>query len=378
MNKFEIIAKTYQGLEGVLAEEIRQLGAENVAIIRRAVRFDGDERLLYMSNIYLRTAIRILKPIYNSVLNKAEDLYDVVRQIDWSQYFTVYNTFYIDAVTYSKHFNNSHFVAQRTKDAIVDQYRDKYGQRPDIDLNNPHIRIHIHIVENNISIALDSSGESLHKRGYRKFQGKAPLNEVLAAGLIQLSGWDGKISFVDPMCGSGTLAIEAALLASGIPAGFFRKQFAFQNWKSYNRNLFDSIKNEINRQKSTDFPEIVASDVSLPAIESAKENAKTAGVLNRIQFNNIAFEHTKAYAKTGILIMNPPYGERLKVDKINDFYKLIGDTLKQNYAGYDAWIFSGNKQAIKAVGLRPDRKISLYNGSIEGWYYKYSMYSGKG
>jgi len=376
LETFEIVAKTFYGLEDVLAEEVKSLGADQIKIQRRAVSYKGDESMLYKSNICLRTALRVLKPIHNSTIDKAVDLYDVVRSVNWQDHFKLHNTFIVDPVVFSGFFTNSHFVAQRTKDAIVDQFREKYGQRPSVDQLKPHIRINVHVVENRVSLALDSSGESLHKRGYKTRQTKAPLNEVLAAGLVLISGWKPDTSFVDPMSGSGTIPIEAALIAKKIPPGLFRKEFGFMHWKNFDRKLYNNIKNEIISEKKINTV-IAGYDISPEAIAIATENAKNAGLAKLIRFQELSFENSHAPGSSGTLITNPPYGERLKISEIEDFYETIGNVLKMNYTGFDAWILSGNADALKKVGLRAEKKITLFNGPIKSRFYKYSVYSGK-
>ena len=244
MEEFELIAKTFMGLEPVLAKELTQLGANDIQIGRRMVSFSGNKELMYRANFQLRTAIRILKPIKHFKAKSADDVYDEVKKIDWSQYLSLDKTFAVDSVVFSDEFRHSKFVAYKVKDAIVDQFRETQGKRPNISVANPDIRLNMHIAEYDCTLSLDSSGESLHRRGYRQESVEAPLNEVLAAGMILMTGWQGDTDFIDPMCGSGTLPIEAALIAHNMAPGLFRKEYAFEKWPDFDKDLFDDIYND--------------------------------------------------------------------------------------------------------------------------------------
>jgi putative N6-adenine-specific DNA methylase len=374
-NSFELIAKTFKGLENVLAHEITNLGGKEVKVLNRAVSFKADKALMYKSNLWLRTALKILKPVHVFKAKNEVELYKGIAQIDWSEYLNVDDTLSINTTVTSQYFNHSQFVALKAKDAIVDQFREKFGKRPSIDSNSPTILLNIHLTEDECMVALDSSGESLHKRGYRLNSILAPLNEVLAAGMIQLTGWNGDSNFIDPMCGSGTLPIEAALIAYNIPPGIFRKEFGFEKWKDFDEELFKHIYDDDSTSKDFSY-QISGSDVSAGAIRIATENAKNAFLLNKIKLSVCSIESLVPPEEKGIVITNPPYGERLKKNNIQAMYQSMGNHLKKHFNGYDIWILSGNKEAIDAIGLHPSKKINLLNGSIECKFQRYSIYSG--
>ncbi|MFO8236139.1 MAG: class I SAM-dependent RNA methyltransferase [Bacteroidales bacterium] len=378
LNKNTIFtAKTFYGLENLLAQEIRNLGAKNIKILNRAVKFEGDKALLYKANIYLRTAIRILVPIEKFKVQSYDELYDKANIIAWDRYFSPYHTFLIDSFVNSKKIQHSHYAALKLKDAIVDFFRNKYQLRPSIDKTNPDYRINIHIAFDNCTISLDSSGESLHKRGYKARNIKAPLNEVLAAGIIMLSKWNSTTPFLDPMCGSGTLPIEAGLIAYDIPPNKFRKDFGFTKWKDYDEELHHKIIDNIHQEKNTPKASITGLDISEKAIETSIANAKGAGLEKKIDFKVQSFETISAKDfKKGIIIMNPPYDKKLKKENIEEFYNNIGSVLKNNFAGFEAWIFSGNKQAIKQIGLHPRQKFTLFNGPVECKLQFFPIYKG--
>jgi putative N6-adenine-specific DNA methylase len=370
------IAKTFYGLEDVLAQEIRALGAENIEIINRAVKFTGDKKMLYKANLVLRTALRILVPIKKLNVYSYDDLYKKTSQIDWEEYLSPHHTFFIDSFVNSKEIDHSHFAALKLKDAIADHFKRKYNIRPSVNKDQPNYKINLHIYKNQCTLSLDSTGDSLHKRGYKVINAKAPLNEVLAAGMIQLSNWDKNKPLIDPMCGSGTLPIEAALLAMDIPPGVFRKKYGFTEWQNYDKNLHNDILANYQKNESKNV-QIYGSDISEIAIDKSVKNAENAGLNNIIKFETKAFENfnPEKYDK-GIVIMNPPYDIKLKKESINEFYKKIGDHLKNNFKGFDVWIFSGNKNAIKSIGLHANKKITLYNGALPCKFLKYNIYEG--
>ncbi|MCP3928142.1 MAG: class I SAM-dependent RNA methyltransferase [Bacteroidetes bacterium] len=376
MTLLKLVAKTQHGLEDILANEIRDLGAEKVKVLKRAVEFEGDQRMLYRANLELRTAIRILIPIYHFGAKHENELYKKIRQVDWSQYMDVDDTLSIGAVTHSNIFKHSQFAALKTKDAIVDQFRQNTGRRPNVDINYPTLRLHLHIHEKDCTISLDSSGDSLHKRGYRADAVEAPLNEVLAAGMILLSGWKGDRPFIDPMCGSGTLPIEAALIAHNIPPNYYRKRFGFQRWKDFDRNLWDEIMEQAKENIKDTSCEIYGFDKDFKAAKISQHNIFGAHLEGKINVSRQRFERLEPPVENGFMMMNPPYDVRLTDDNILDFYKMIGDRLKQHFNGYEAWILSGNLEAIKHIGLRPSRKISLYNGALECKFQKFELYAG--
>ena len=373
---FKIVAKTLQGLEDVLATELQQIGATDIVKERRGVSFSGTNETLYKANLHCRTAIRILKPIKTFKAKNPEEIYDEVMKVDWDKFMDVKSTFLIDSVVYSETFTHSKFVTYKVKDAIVDYFNKKCQNRPSISLTNPDLYINIHISHNDCSISLDSSGESLHKRGYRSVQTEAPISEVLAAGLIMLSGWHGQCDFLDPMCGSGTLLIEAAMIALNIPPGVFRKEFAFEKWKDFDSELFDKIYNDDSCEKPFAH-KIYGSDISQQAIKIAEQNIKNAGFSKYISLQKASFIDLEAPTEKTIIITNPPYGERMGGRDVIDFYGEIGERLKHHYAGVEAWIISSNKEGFDKIGLKPTKKYALLNGSIECEYRKYEIFQGK-
>ena len=374
--EFELIAKTFMGLENVLAQELTQLGANNIQIGRRMVAFTGNQEMMYRANFQLRTAIRILKPIAHFKARSAEDMYDEVRKIDWSQYIEHGKTFSVDSVVYSEEFRNSRFVTYKVKDAIVDQFREATGTRPNISVSNPDIRLNIHIAEDQATLSLDSSGESLHRRGYRQESVEAPLNEVLAAGMILMSGWKADTDFIDPMCGSGTLLIEAALIARNINPGVFRKAFAFEKWPDFNQELFDTIYNDDSHER--DFAHhIYGYDVDMKAVNTARLNVKAAGLSQTVTVEQQDFKDFKKPAEKSIIMTNPPYGERISTPDLLGTYKMIGERLKHEFGGNEAWILSYREECFEQIGLKPSIKIPLYNGSLECEFRKYALFDGK-
>ncbi len=371
-----MVAKTQFGLEEILAKELSDLGATNVETHNRAVSFEGDKALMYKANLYCRTALKILVPIEKFKARNERDLYEEVRRIDWEQYMDVDGTLAVDGILKSEYFNHSQYIGLKTKDAIVDQFRDKYGKRPDVDVVQPSIRLNLHINKDDCTLALDSSNESLHRRGYRGESTIAPLNEVTAAGLVLLSGWDGKGTFMDPMCGSGTILIEAALFAKNIPPNMLRKRFGFESWKNFDAKLWKQIKEEAQANIIESEAIFIGSDSVFKVIEIARENVTRAGLDEDIKLSNKRFEDTKPPEGGGTVIMNPPYGERLQVEELNDFYKMIGDKLKKDFKGFNVWIISSSKEAMKKVGLQASKRMLLFNGALECKYHCFSIYDG--
>lgn len=374
--EFELIAKTFQGLENVLAKELTDLGANNIQIGRRMVSFTGDKALMYKANFALRTAIRILKPIKHFKAQTADQVYDAIKKIDWSQYLTNETSFAVDSVVFSKEFRHSKFVAYKVKDAIVDYFREKTGSRPNICITNPDLQLNIHIAEDDCTLSLDSSGESLHRRGYRQETVEAPLNEVLAAGMILMTGWDGECDLIDPMCGSGTIAIEAALIARNIAPGVFRKEYAFEKWKDFDQDLFDSIYNDDSKEREFQH-KIYGYDINRNAVEIAQNNVKAAGLSKEIEINQKDFRQFTRPEEKSIIITNPPYGERISTPDLLGLYRAIGERLKHQFQDYDAWILSYREECFEQIGLKPSIKIPLYNGSLECEFRKYQIFSGK-
>jgi putative N6-adenine-specific DNA methylase len=374
VSKFKMVAKTFAGLEQVLADEIKALGAESIAVERRAVSFWGDQELLYKANFSLRTALKILKPVAEFDVAKREQLYNLSKKVNWTDYLALGKTFAIDSTVQSDIFVNSMYSSLKVKDAIADYFRDKSGKRPSVNTTDPDIRINVHLMGNHCILSLDSSGESLHKRGYRVGQGEAPLNEVLAAGMILLTGWHGEKDFLDPMCGSGTLLIEAAMIAQGIPPGIYRKSFGFERWPDFNEKLFADI---YNAEYETEFKgKIIGSDISAKSLAIASANIKNAGFSRKIEVQKKDIKNLEPPFDKGIIITNPPYGERIKPQSIIDLYSAIGNTLKNKFSGFEAWIISGSTDGLKSIGLKPSKKIDLFNGSILCSYRCFNLFQG--
>ncbi|NBL65670.1 class I SAM-dependent RNA methyltransferase [Flavobacterium sp. NST-5] len=376
MENFKMIAKTFFGFEEILEQELLKLGAQQVEKGVRMVQFVGDKGFMYKSNLALRTALKILKPIHKFRAGNENGLYHGIRSIDWSKYLHSSKTFVIDATVHSDFFRHSQFVAQKAKDAIVDQFRDKFGSRPSIDKDYPDLRINIHIDRDQITVSLDTSGASLHHRGYKTATNIAPINEVLAAGILLLSGWDGQSDFLDPMCGSGTFLAEAAMIACNIPANINRREFAFEKWNDWDNELFDKVTDSL-LNKTRDFNYTIKGfDKSPSAVMKAKDNVKNANLEEYISVSEHNFFQSEKESESKLhIVFNPPYGERLDIE-MERFYKNIGDTLKQNYPGTNAWFITANLEALKFVGLKPSRKIKLFNGSLESRLVKYEMYEG--
>lgn len=374
--EFELIAKTFQGLEEVLAQELTELGASNIEIGRRMVSFTGDKAMMYRANFCLRTAIRILKPIKHFSAKTADEVYEAVKSIEWENYLDNMSCFAVDAVVFSNEFRHSKFVAYKVKDAIVDYFREKTGNRPSVRINNPDVSFNIHVAEDQCTLSLDSSGESLHRRGYRQEQVEAPLNEVLAAGMILMTGWRGECDLIDPMCGSGTIPIEAALIARNIAPGVFRKEFGFEKWKDFDQELFDSIYNDDSQEREFNH-KIYGYDNNPKANEIATHNVKAAGVTKDVILKIQPFQQFEQPAEKSIIITNPPYGERISSGDLLDLYQMIGERLKHAFTGNDAWILSYRDECFDQIGLKPSVKIPLFNGALECQFRKYQLFDGK-
>ena len=374
--EFELVAKTFQGLEEVLAKELTELGASDIEIGNRMVAFTGDKAMLYKANFCLRTAIRILKPIKHFKAQTADEVYDNVKAINWEEYLDAEKSFAVDAVVFSNEFRHSKFVAYKVKDAIVDYFRDKTGERPSVRLNNPDVLLNIHIAEDRCTLSLDSSGESLHRRGYRQEAVEAPLNEVLAAGMILMTGWRGECDLIDPMCGSGTIPIEAALIARNIAPGVFRKEFAFEKWNDFDQELFDSIYNDESNEREFTH-KIYGYDNNPKANEIAIRNVKAAGLSKDIELKIQAFQQFEQPTEKSIIVTNPPYGERISTDDLLGLYQMIGERLKHAFTGNDAWILSYRDECFDQIGLKPSVKIPLFNGALECQFRKYQLFDGK-
>ena len=373
---YPMLATTLFGLEEVLADELLKIGAKDIVKLKRAVSFSGDKGFMYKANYCLRTATRVLKPIQSFHIRDEEDLYTKVKKIKWEEYLDVMSTFAIDTSLKTHLFSHSQFISQKAKDAIADRFREKFDKRPSVDLERPWLRINIHVHDNNCIVSLDSSGSSLHKRNYRDKTNLAPLNEVLAAGMILLTGWDKKIPFLDPMCGSGTIVTEAALIAGNIPPGYYREEYNFMTWKDFDKDLWELIKDACLKKINEHDVQILGSDLSPHVIKKAKQNIKEAKVEDMVKVSCEDFLTLVKPAETGIIVMNPPYGERMDKDNITELYKAIGDTLKKNWQGWTCWLITSNEEAMNAIGLRHTRRITLFNGGLECKYLKYEMYAG--
>ncbi len=378
-NDLKMIAKTIFGLEELLSQELQRMGAKEVEIHNRAVSFVGDKGFMYKANLCLRTALRVLVPFHTFKVADEKTLYDAIQGVNWEDYMNVSDTLAIDTVLSSDLFTHSQYISQKVKDAIVDQFRAKQGERPSVDLDKPTLRINVHIHNDTCTLAFDSSGESLHKRGYRDKTNLAPINEVLAAGLVMLTGWDKRTNFIDPMCGSGTILIEAALIANNIPPGYYREDYGFERWEKFMafdeelwNTIFDAAINKITNHEQ----KIMGGELSPNVAKKAKENVKLARVDDIVSVKNCDMKDFEVPAGKGVVVINPPYGERMDKDNIEELYKMMGDTFKKNFQGYDCWILSSNIDALKNVGLRPSRRITLFNGPLECKFLKYEMYQG--
>ena len=374
--QFEMIAKTFQGLEEILAEELTTLGANDIQIGRRMVSFIGDKRMMYKANFCLRTAIRILKPIKNFTAKDADEVYNQIQAIPWEEYLDVNKTFAIDAVVFSEEFRHSKFVSYKVKDAIVDYFREKTGKRPSVRINNPDVLLNIHIAHTTCTLSLDSSGESLHRRGYRQEQVEAPLNEVLAAGMVLMTGWRGECDLIDPMCGSGTIPIEAALIARNIAPGVFRKGFAFEKWVDFDSEMFDEIYNDDSQEREFTH-KIYGYDNNPKANEIATHNIKAAGVSKDVTLKLQPFQQFEQPQEKSIIVMNPPYGERISTNDLLGLYQMIGERLKHAFVGNEAWVLSYREECFDQIGLKPSKKVPLFNGALECEFRKYEIFDGK-
>ena len=377
-NHFKMLAKTMHGLEPILARELRNLGAAKVKEGIRNVTFEGDNGFMYKANMALRTAIRILKPYKTFTIRDEHDLYNQLQKIHWEEFLFTDKTFAVNSTVSSPNFTHSHYVSLKTKDAIVDYFRDRYDKRPSIDLKHPDLYINIHIQNTTCTVSFDSSGDSLHKRGYRDRTNIAPINEALAAGLLLLSGYDGTQNLIDPMCGSGTILIEAAMIAVNFPPNLNRAEFAFEKWNDFDEELFNKIQDSLIAKIRDTSAQILGYDKAPSAVFKAQDNVKNADLSEFITVEKQDFFTSTLPFEEGktLVLFNPPYGERLQVD-IPVFYGKIGDTLKQGYSGVDAWLITSDfKNGLKKVGLRTSKKIQLYNGALECRFVKYEMYRG--
>lgn len=374
----EIVAKTFAGLEELLAQEIKEAGGKNITPIKRGVKFEGDEKVLYRCLLSLRTVLRLLVPVFKFMAHTEKDLYFKTKKLPWEEFLELDQTFAIDCVANSKVFNHSKFVALRVKDAICDRFRANHNdQRPDVNVRNPDLPINVHVNNLDVTILLDVAGFSLHQRGYRKTDHVAPLNETLAAGILMLSGWDKQTDLFDPMCGSGTILVEAAMMAQNMaPRLFSTKRFAIEKWDNFDNQLWRQVKKELKQEIEPTSVRIYGSDISPKAVQMSKFSAKDAAVDDIIEVEQGDFFKKENKLESGFIVSNPPYGERLREDNIIEFYKEIGNTFKREFGGFEAWLLSSNFEALKFVGLKPSKKVPLKNGPLDVKLQKYVLYSG--
>ena len=373
---FEMKVTTFFGLEEILSKELQQLGGRNVSVFKRGASVTGDLGFLYKANLCLHTALKVLIPIHKFEANNEQDLYENIKLIEWEKFISVSDSILIESVLNSEIFDHSLFVSQKVKDAICDRFREKTGSRPDVNLTHPNFKVYIHIFKNEVSVNLDSSGDPLYKRGYRSDINEAPMKEVLAAGLVKLSGWEPHLLFIDGMCGAGTIAIEAALWANNIPPGYYRNDFIFMRWRNFDERIYNSVYDgSINKIKNNKV-EIIANEIDKPTIDKAIINVKNARVEDVVQCNHQSFFDLKSERMGGVIILNPPYDERMPISEIENLYKEIGNKLKKDFKNFTAWIITSNPDGVKSVGLRPSRRIQVYNGSLDCRFLKYELYEG--
>ena len=374
---FRMTAQTLHGLEPVLMHEIQALGGRDIKRHKRAVSFLGDLGTMYKMNLNLRTALRILVPFHTFNARNNDDLYHRSRKYPWEDIIPVDGTFSLGVKVNSRFFDHSQYAMQRVKDGIADRFRHKEGRRPSVDKETPDVRIHIYINKHEVLLSLDSSGESLHKRGYRSLMNRAPINEALAAGMVLLTGWDGAVPFVDPMCGSGTILIEAAMIGARIPPGYFRDQFGFERWSHFDEELWEKLYDKAMGRVTGDVAEIIGGELSRNVHRKARSNVKDANMEELIEVRHSAFDKLqRPEGERGTMIINPPYGERMDKDDLHELYKMIGDTLKANWQGYDAWVITSNLDAARSIKLTPRPKYQLFNGALDCRFMRYEIYSG--
>ena len=375
MKEFNMLAKTYFGLEDILAKELTELGANEIETERRAVRFKGDKALLYKANLCLRSAIRILVPIAQFKATDADEVYEKAKKINWEEYIGIKQSFIINETVNSENFRHSKFVAYRLKDAIADYFTELYDKRPSVSITSPDIYIDIHISHNECTISLDSSGVSLHKRGYRSSQNEAPISEAQAAGMLLMAGWDGSKDFIDPMCGSGTFLIEAALIALNIPPCIYRTQFAFEKWHDFDKELFDDLYNDDSEEREFTH-KIIGYDVNPNTVKIAQENIKAAGLSKYIEVQCRDIANFEEVTEPSLIVTNPPYGERLKPEDLRDLYREIGRALKHKFVNGEAWVISSHAENLAAIGLKPSQRVELKNGALDCEFWKFEIFSG--
>jgi putative N6-adenine-specific DNA methylase len=373
---FRINVTTFFAMEDLLAREVQQLGGRNIEPFSRGVSVTGDLGFLYKANLCLQTALKVLVPVARFEAPDEHKLYAAVKSMPWENFLGLEDTFMIEAVLNSEVYTHSLYVSRKVKDAIADRFREKTGRRPDVDLLKPSLRIYVHIHDTDVSIQLDSSGDPLYRRGYRIDIGEAPMKEVLAAGLVRLSGWERHQLLIDGMCGAGTIAIEAAISANRIPAGYYRNDFTCMRWKNFDHSLYEMIYEGAIGRIRNDEMEIRASDIDATMVRKATSNVKTAKVDDVVKVSQESFFDLQPNKNSGVLILNPPYGERIPVADIEKLYKEIGNKLKKDFQGFNCWILTSSPEAVKSIGLRPSRRIKIYNGALECRYLRFEMYPG--
>ncbi len=373
---FEMKVTTFFGLEEILARELQQLGGKNIEIFKRGVSVTGDIGFLYKANLCLHTALKVIVPIYKFQAANEQELYDRIKEIEWEKYLSESDSLMVESVLNSETFTHSQFVSQKIKDGMVDRFREKTGKRPDVDLIRPIFKLYAHIFRNEVSLHIDSSGDPLYKRGYRADINEAPMKEVLAAGLVRLSGWEKHQLLIDGMCGAGTIGIEAALWANNIPPGYYRNNFAFMLWRNFDEKLYDTIFESSISKIREDKVDIICNELDAFTAKKAKSNTVNAKVDDVVNCTNQDFFDLMPARQGGVVILNPPYGERIPVPEIEKMYKEIGNKLKKDFQNFNAWIITSSPEAVKSIGLRPSRRIQIYNGSLECRYLKFELYGG--
>ncbi|PVX50039.1 putative N6-adenine-specific DNA methylase [Balneicella halophila] len=375
-SSFKMVAKTLLGLEDLLVKELEDIGAQKVKPMRRAISFEGDDELMYKANYQLRTAIRILKPLHEFKFTNVEDFYDKLYNFEWAKYMDLNDTFAIDKVVYSSKFDNTQFAVYKFKDAICDYFVRNYRRRPSVNTQAPNVKFNLHVSEDRCIVSLDSSLDSLHKRGYRFSEGLAPINEVLAAAMLKFAGWDGKQTLIDPMCGSGTILIEAIMLARNIPAGYYRDTYGFQSWKNFDKELWEKVKREADQRIKPIEATIIGADINREVLRAVRVNLRRSKLHMNVKTLHTSFEDFNNTFDSGLVITNPPYGERIGAGEIAEIYNMIGSKLKNDFQGFDAWIITAPKENFKHIGLRPSEKITLLNGQLEGQLQHFELYEG--
>ena len=373
---FQMSAKTFYGFEDTLCKELKTIDAIDIFKSNRIVHFKGNKEIMYKANICLRTALKILLPIAKKKVSNYESLYKFSFDFEWEKYFDKDSSFYINSVCFGKDFTHSLYVSQKVKDGIVDRFRKSNGSRPTVNKYNPDIHFDVHIDKNFCTFSLNSSGKNLNQRGYRKKTTEAPLNEVLAAGLILLSNWNKKDDFLDPMCGGGTFLFEACMIAKNIPPNLYRKNFAFKKWNDWDQDLFINISKSLTKKIEDTNTNILGFEKSKNTFKKLNYNIKNSNLSDFISVSNIDFFDSEKGSKENLhVLINPPYGVRIGKE-LNKIYSLIGYTLKQKYHNTNSWIISSNFEAIKRIGLKPSKKFKIYNGKLESKFLKYEIYEG--